>query len=322
MSEKTKYTGQHKAFGLKIRSEVPFMAQSDEASVEDVDVKLGSLPEKWLHDPRAKDGYVEVDDSNIWFVWEMLGVMRIHDGRLIELDPVPEAGNSMLRQAIQSAGLGLILHQRNALTLHASAVEVEGQVVAFVGYKGMGKSTTAASLLGQGFPLVTDDLLVLNMDNEDESVLAYPGIPRLRLWPDSVKASLGEDPEMLPRNSNTSSKRLREVADRFTKGPLPLAAIYVLDFQEEEADQLAISAVRPRDACVEMVRHSYALHYLGNRGASAGHLARSRQLTLRVPVRRLARIRNLDAIPEMVDAILKDISMLKQQPLDVAAQNL
>ena len=155
MSDHIKYSKQgyvknHRAFGLKIRSEVPFTVEHKEESREDVDVRLGALPEKWLMDPRAKSGYIEIEDSDIWFVWDMLGTMRIHDGRLIELDPVPSAGDAMLRQAIQSAGLGLILHQRNALTLHASAVEVNGQVVAFVGYKGAGKSTTAASLLGRG----------------------------------------------------------------------------------------------------------------------------------------------------------------------------
>ncbi len=311
MSEKINNVKYYRAFGLFVRSEIPFSVEVDEGHAADVEVRITALPQKWLEDPRSSEGYVEVDASDIWFVWDMLGIMRIHDGRLIELDPVPEAPDSMLRQAIQSAGLGLILHQRNTLTLHASAVEIGGQVVAFVGYKGAGKSTTAASLLRQGYPLVTDDLLVLSQDAATDGVLAHPGIPRLRLWPDSVKASLGEDPELLPRNSDASTKRLREVTNGFSEGPLPLSAIYVLDFQEEGAEQLSISTIAPREACIEMVRHSYALHYLGNSGANAGHLAKSRQLTTRVPVRRLSRLRTLDEIPRMVEAILEDQLVLE-----------
>ena len=307
MSEKTKYTKKHRAFGLEIRSEVPFMVENGGGADVDVDVRSGVLPEKWLSDPRASKGYVEIQDADIWFVWEMLGVMRIHDGKLIELDPVPDVRTSMLHQAVQSAGLGLILHQRNELTLHASAVEIDGRVAAFVGYKGAGKSTTAASLFAKGHPLVTDDLLVLQFDHSSARVKAYPGIPQLRLWPDAVTASLGEDPEQLPRNSDLSTKRLRDAGGSFTQQALPLAAIYVLDFLEDEGQPLNVEPMRPRDACIEMVRHSYALHYLGNKGASAEHLEKSRQLSTRIPVRRLYRPRNLQAISEMADAIVADV---------------
>ncbi|MFK7849175.1 MAG: hypothetical protein AB8G77_28060 [Rhodothermales bacterium] len=275
----------------------------------DVDVKLRALPQKWLADLRAAEGYVEIDGPDIWFVWDQLGVMQIHDGSALFIDPIPNVKPSLLKQAVQSAGLGLILHQRNQLTLHASAVEMDGGVVAFVGYKGAGKSTTAASMFGQGYRLVTDDLLVLKIDKNRTVVDAFPGIPQLRLWPEAVVASLKEDPETLPRNSDLSTKRLRSVGDQFARDALPLKAIYTLDYLADPMDDLVIEPLAPRDACIEMIRQSYALHYLGNQGANAQHLAQSNALTKLVPVRRLRRPRALEAIPEMVAAIERDIGM-------------
>ncbi len=314
MSGNQQYPIFYNAFGLQIRSEVSFMPDNSsrqlwEGQSLDVDVKLRALPQKWLSDPRAIEGYVEVDGSDIWFVWDQLGVMQIHDGSALIIDPIPDVKPSLLKQAVQSAGLGLILHQRNQLTLHASAIEMDGGVVAFVGYKGAGKSTTAASMFGQGYRLVTDDLLVLKIDKEGAAVQAFPGIPQLRLWPEAVVASLKEDPEDLPRNSNLSTKRLRDAGEQFTRDALPLKAIYTLDFLAHPEDALIIESLTPRDACIEMIRQSYALHYLGNQGANAQHLSQSNALTKLVPVRRLRRARSLESIPEMVAAIERDIGM-------------
>lgn len=304
----------YSAFGLKIRSEIAFMP--DDSSRQpwngqplDVDVKLGALPQKWLSDPRAVEGYVEIDGSDIWFVWDQLGVMQIHDGSALIIDSIPDVKPSLLKQAVQSAGLGLILHQRNQITLHASAVEIDGGVVAFVGYKGAGKSTTAASMFGHGYRLVTDDLLVLKIDKVRATVEAFPGIPQLRLWPEAVVASLKEDPEVLPRNSDQSTKRLRNVGEQFTRDALPLKAIYTLDYLAHPEDDLEIESLAPRDACIELIRQSYALHYLGNQGANAQHLAKSKVLTRLVPVRRLKRARSLEAIPEMVASIERDMGL-------------
>ena len=299
---------QYRAFGLNIRSEIPLNIASIDEGDWDVDVYLDVLPGKWLEDPRARTGYVVEEDQTIWFVWSELGVMKIHAGNQIVLDPVRDLQTMKVHQAIQSAGLGLLLHQRGVLTLHASAVAIEDGIVAFVGYKGAGKSTTAASLFAKGFPLVTDDLLVLDVDPASGEVYGYPGIPRLRLWPDAVSASLNEDPDQLPRNSAASEKRLRKAGSQFIASKMPLRAIYVLDFLAGPEETLSIQDIAPREACIELTRHSYALHYLGNQGVNTGHFSRTSALAAHTPIRKLYRHRSLQAIPEMVAALLADVS--------------
>ena len=299
---------QYRAFGLNIRSEIPLQMENKSKGDWDVDVCLDTLPKEWLDDPRAPSGYVEQEDDNFWFVWSELGVMKIEKSRRITLDPALDLTTNYVHQAIQSAGMGLILHQRGALTLHASAVAIDDGIVGFVGYKGAGKSTTAASFFSRGYPLVTDDLLAIDLASNTDEVYGYPGIPRLRLWPDSVRASLDEDPTQLPRNSEMSDKRLRETSGQFATDKMPLRAIYVLDFQTDNAEGIVIEDMLPRDACIELTRHAYALHYLGNAGVNPQFFGQTTSLASRIPIRKLYRQKSLDAIPAMVDAVLEDVS--------------
>jgi len=66
--------------------------------------------------------------------------------------------------------------------LHASAVEIGGAVLAFLGGPGMGKSSLAALLCAEGARLVTDDLLRLQPDGD--GFRCFPGTAQIRLHND------------------------------------------------------------------------------------------------------------------------------------------
>jgi len=74
--------------------------------------------------------------------------------------------------------------------LHCTAVVVNGGAVGFLGDCGYGKSSLAAAFLQAGYPLLTDDLLVLK--EEGRHFLAYPSFPRIKLFPEMAEAFLGD----------------------------------------------------------------------------------------------------------------------------------
>src|SRR5258708_9269606 len=76
--------------------------------------------------------------------------------------------------------MGAIFHQRGLLPLHANAIEVGGQAVAFVGPSGAGKSTLAAYFRDRGYRVLCDDVCVVSFGSDGEP-LAWPGIPRIKL---------------------------------------------------------------------------------------------------------------------------------------------
>ncbi|HEV3047451.1 MAG TPA: hypothetical protein VGY13_08840, partial [Solirubrobacteraceae bacterium] len=63
--------------------------------------------------------------------------------------------------------------------LHASAVDSPWGAVAIAAPTGMGKTTLALELMGRGWPLLADDVVVLA--STPEGVLAQPGTPHMNL---------------------------------------------------------------------------------------------------------------------------------------------
>ena len=81
--------------------------------------------------------------------------------------------------------MGALLHQRNILILHGSAIKVNGESVIFVGPSGVGKSTLAAGFTKRGYPFLVDDVCALSVGCNHPLVI--PGFPRLKLWADTLK---------------------------------------------------------------------------------------------------------------------------------------
>src|SRR5262249_28721940 len=121
--------------------------------------------------------------------------------------------------------VGLICTQRNLLTLHASAVAFGDRVVAFMGDQGAGKSTLAAHCMQAGAKWVADDLLrVEHSDNGPRR--AYPGMPLLKLWRQTLEG-MGRDPNELAPAWWRDDKFLVPFSGDTVEDTLPIACIHV-----------------------------------------------------------------------------------------------
>lgn len=153
--------------------------------------------------------------------------------------------------------IGYVARLHGYTCLHASAVLIEGRAVAFVGASGAGKSTLAGAFARAGYPVITDDILVIAADGAGIEV--FPGYPRLRLWPRSVEMLYGR-PDALPRITPTHptwDKRFLDLAQPeplFVAEPCPLAAIYML---RPHAPSPAPARLRGADGVVELLANTY-----------------------------------------------------------------
>ena len=77
----------------------------------------------------------------------------------------------------------MALSRQGKLVLHASAVEVNDSALVFVGVSGRGKSTLATSFSHDGYALIVDDGLVVELAGTQS--MALPGEHSVRLWRDS-----------------------------------------------------------------------------------------------------------------------------------------
>lgn len=285
------------AFGLHVDSEIRLPELPVRATgPADVTVRRGAAaapPPAQAERARSTERGVEV------FI-ETLGRFVIQAGRRLTVHPVAGATDRELRIGILGAGLGVILQQRGVLALHASAVRIEGGVAAFLGAKGMGKSTTAAALYHRGHPLFTDDVLAVRPAGNGEGLVAIPGYPYLKLWPDAVEAALKTAPSNYERVHPQGAKRLSTVRGDRQETPAPLKSIYVLDFDETQSEPVTSAPLAAQEAFRQLVAHSYAkTAFINERQASTHHLQSCSQIVSQLPVRRLVRKRSLEHLPAL-----------------------
>lgn len=236
--------------------------------------------------------------------WQEVGSFLVRGGREIIVDPSPGLDERVLRLFVLGPVLATLLRQRGYLLLHASSVAVADEAVLFLGGAGWGKSTTAAALHARGHGLVADDMVALRV--EENRTMVFPGYPRMKLWPEAV-ASLGDDPEKLPRWNPYFEKRVRPAGHKFSLASLPLKRIYVLD----EGDAAEILPLRPQEAFVELVRHSYGSDYglqTTTDAESTSHFLGCASIVKTAPVRSLRRPKSLPQLPDLARLVEKDLA--------------
>lgn len=289
----------YSAYGLGIRSVLPLPELEARGATSDVAVCLrGAEP---ISPQESAPGYfVRATGTEAYLSWRDVGRFLVRDGREVIVEPAAGVEERVLRLFLLGAVLAVLLHQRGRLVLHGSAVAVDGKAAVFLGGPGWGKSTLAAALYARGHGILADD--VTAVDADAASPMVFPGFPQLKLWPEAA-AALGDRPETLLRIHPLLEKRALRAGDGFPEAPLPLSRIYVLG----EGENQEIDPLRPQEALVELVRHSYCARLLNGHDARR-HFLHCASVAARVPVCRLRRQRALHALPALLQVVEEDLA--------------
>ena len=289
------------AYGLGIHSALRLPEFQAIAGLEaDVVIRYDALAD--LRPSLVADSQHFFTPEAAYLNWDKVAFFWVLQGKEIVIAPYPGADEAQIRLHLSSA-MAVLLHQRQYLVLHASAVAIDGNVVAFVGEKGEGKSTMAATLYGRGHDLVADDIVAVDMRDR---LLVPPGFPQLKLWSDAVVSTLAQDPETLPRLDARYDKHARAVTERFCQTVLPLKRIYVLS----EGAVPAIKPLEPQAALKQMFTHWYLAAVASQllKGESAAlHLRQCATLINQIPVQKLERPRALSLLPQVAELIEADL---------------
>lgn len=148
----------------------------------------------------------------------------LQNGEQIVFAPESEASAEDVPIFILGTVFGILLHQREQIVLHASAVEVNGKAVAFCGASGTGKSTLAAALAQRGYRLITDDICAITLPPGGPVV--HPDGRQLKLWAQAIEKLKLEDIRR-GRVRGRLEKFYVEPRNAATE-PLPLGAVYML----------------------------------------------------------------------------------------------
>jgi len=295
----------YKAYGLNISSEIelPGMIDGSRNDKSDVKITFGKLNSKIM---RAIEGpNYRVDNEDVYLWWDDVGKVKITSGNQITVDPVAQLENSDETNIIPfllGPVMALLLHQRGFLVLHGSSVKVNDGAVAFLGYRGIGKSTTAINLYKKGYPLVTDDILAINFD-DDELPTVYPGYPHVRLSEDSY-AHVKDNTDILTPIRTIVGKVFCDASWGFTPESIRLKRIYIL----EESNQTRISVYRSQENLIDLIRHSIA-NRIFQHTTQKENLVHCAQLINSASVRRLEISHSFGKIHELVTVVEEDFNM-------------
>jgi hypothetical protein len=217
------------------------------------------------------------------------------DGCDITWTPAPGTDHELARVDLIGRVLALAIHAGGDVCLHASAVSIDGQAIAFLAPKGYGKSTLAISMVGGGARLLTDDTLRLRLADPP---IAVPGMYSIRLRDDSAKHV------QRPTTSEFDGKvRIEEWRDdELSAGEAPLAALYLLAPVSPAPDRPAVARrrLKPIEAMLGVAQQGKISMILGK--TEGGTLARRMAiLATRVPIYSLQVSRSLERLNEVVD---------------------
>jgi HPr Serine kinase C-terminal domain len=289
----------YRAYGLSIDSELELSDLVPGPPGQDVRIRYG--PVERVRDPG--------DGSPLWWAadptcaritFAPVGSFVIRDGREIVLDVSPGADEAIVRQVVLGPAFAVLLTQRGFITLHGSAVAVGDAGVIFLAGQGAGKSTTAGVMLGRGHALIADDAVAVA--GPSDAPLLPPGFPRLKLWPEAA-TSLGVAPDQLSELYADLDKRGWAVPDSFAAEAVPPTHVYVLAV----GDKLAIEALRPAEAVIELIRNAHGV--MAMKGVVAGdQLRRTAALAEHLTVRRLVRPLALETLFEVAEAVEADVA--------------
>lgn len=265
-----KTDARYTAFGLNIASQIdmPELAKGETTDAVDVEICFGAVES-------VLDGGREVEPGVIATTDTLLldcapARYFVHAGRQIIIDPKRGTSERDIRSYLLGSAVGAICHQRGLLPLHANAVEVDGRAIAFAGPSGAGKSTLAAYFRNNGRRLLCDDVCVVSFDRAGKP-LAWPGIPRIKLWGDAL-AAFGRDAGDLERVYDGEDK----FSLPFTPDPLltafPLRGIYLLGLAVPDSPP-EIRPLGGAEAFNAVISNIYRWEFAAPLGRSQAHFA-------------------------------------------------
>ncbi len=232
-----------------------------------------------------------------------LGRLSVVDPNTVEVSvdsPLPRDDAFLILTS--GPAIGLILHARGRAVLHGNSVASRGRAAVIVGGSGSGKSTLGGCLRRRGWSQLSDGFTVAH--SQAESTVAFAGPPYAKLWPDSLALDANEPPEseIVPG----TQKRVIRVAGAVPTGAVPVGSVYSLSV-DAGATRTDVVRLPPTQALWELIRNYYLAEYIGRTEAPI-IFERCAAIARSVPVYKLVRPNNLNALDEVAEAVERTVA--------------
>lgn len=219
--------------------------------------------------------------------------------RTITANPIGPEGRVLVPLILVGSVMANTLALNGHMTLHASAVEVDGEAIAMAGGSGSGKSTLATLLCGAGAHLVSDDVLRIEVTGR-ATCFRGSSILRLRKGARSLASAVPA-----ARVFATADGRLGVEPERTAADSLPLAAVLIPEGAPGNA-ALAVDQLQGAERAMELIRYPRLTNWSDSAPIGA-HFRFAADLATVVPVYRVTLPWRQSTFPGIAGEILAEL---------------
>lgn len=309
-------------YGIRLCSQIQLsFPESESAESADVSV-IAAAPDFFRKatrfavvetNPTRWYRYAQLDNGQSYLRWDDLFEFLIDaDGSRIWCGWLGAASLESLQVYLLGHALSFALIRQGYEPLHATAVVIDGQAIAFLGPSGFGKSSLAAAFLADGHRLLTDDMLILT--HTDRGYKAQSGPRRIKLFPKMAHGFLAETASAVPMNSETEKLVLPLSADQRHHGSAPLCALYVLGPPREmhAKQSIKLTPLTAKEAFIGLVGGTFN-PLIGDPDRLRRQYGECLSIASRVPARRIVYPRVLAMLPAVKHTILADLAAITRE---------
>lgn len=277
--------------------------------------KVDSLPScsiKWFHHWRFINGQISISAGKEQeYYW--LRFPNIADFRMNPLTchiisyRYSDIPDDTIRHLLLDQVIPRLLSHLGKQIIHASCVRVGQSAIAFCGQSGWGKSTLAAFFHRQGYPILTDDCLLLK--KKDSEIIGIPSYQGMRLFQDSL--SILPDEQKTTPVAHYGSKRRLIMYSKDNTFTFPVTNIFSLNNPTliEKLSHISINKIHGSVAAIEIIKHCFPLDVtdtsrMGKQLQNLAQIGDSKNLSIYM----LNYPRQRKILPEIISAILNKIN--------------
>ncbi|MFA9558207.1 aldolase [Evansella sp. AB-rgal1] len=294
------------AFRLTIHSDfiLPEL-EAKEVGATQVDLeirrrKLREIPSTIL----PTQSYFYIKENYCLFQIPNIAAFLVENGTSITVSPMVENKEDVIRLYLLGTCMGILLIQRGILPLHGSAVVLDGKAYAIVGDSGAGKSTLASSFIEKGYTLMTDDIIPVVFNEENEPIV-IPTYPHQKLWLQTLEQYEKDHNDFQPI-AYRETKYSVPVSDQFCKEPVPLAGLFELEATDTR--EVIFHSIEKLDIFQTLFKHTFRNFVVTESGLMDWHFQTSIKLASKVTLTKIERPKDRFTANEISNEIIHQFS--------------
>jgi len=304
MTSKRRYF--YSCYGFLIASEF-VLPELDPAPQGEADIIVSYRPDVLLNEQPPEGGQPAFLPDLQVFDFANVARLEIHKATEIRVGLRPGISEDCLGLPLLGPVLATLMHYRGRLVIHGSAIVVGHELWGFVGDRGAGKSTMAAFLIRQGFPVFNDDLISIGFPS-DSAPVAHPGYAATKIMKQAFDRVGGLEGDILETGGLPYKKMRIRLAQKPISEAMPLSRLCLL----ERGETASLQEMPEREALNAVFQHIYMRKY-GAAPAADGRaqawFSQSAALVKTTPVSILTVPSTLDRMPEAVELVSKSAGL-------------